>query len=74
MTALCLATDRIDPDVMQRSLHHRLEKITDPRFLRTMIFTGLVTAALTFAVYVFKLRTTDTDVARTECFYGLSLR
>ena len=68
LPALCLATDRIDPDVMQRSPRHRLEKITDPRFFRTMIFTGLITAALTFAVYVFMLRTADADVARSYAF------
>lgn len=68
LPALCLATDRIDPDVMQRPPRHKLERITDARFLRTMLFTGLVTAAVSFAVYVYMLQSTDAATARSYAF------
>ncbi|MES2683574.1 MAG: cation-translocating P-type ATPase [Pseudomonadota bacterium] len=68
LPALCLATDRIDPDVMQRPPRHPLERITDAHFLRTMLFTGLVTASLSLAVYVYMLRQTDAETARSYAF------
>jgi len=68
LPALCLATDRIDPDVMQRPPRHKLERITDARFLRTMLFTGLVTAGVSFAVYVYMLQTASADTARSYAF------
>ena len=37
LPALCLATDPIDPDVMRRRPRRRSERITDRRFLRTMV-------------------------------------
>ena len=51
LPALCLATDPIDPDAMNRRPRHRLESITDRSFLRTMAFTGFLTAGVAFAVY-----------------------
>ncbi len=68
LPALCLATDPIDPDVMKRHPRHRLERITDARFLRTMAFTGLLTAGVALAVYAHALRTQPVEVARTMAF------
>ena len=68
LPALCLATDPIDPDVMQRHPRPRSERITNPGFLRTMAFTGLLTAAVAFAVYLYVLRTETTDMARSYAF------
>jgi Ca2+-transporting ATPase len=68
LPALCLATDPIDPDVMKR--HPRLpsERITNPRFLRTMALTGFLTAGIAFAVYFYVLKTGTTETARTSAF------
>jgi len=68
LPALCLATDPIDPDVMKR--HPRLpsERITNPRFLRTMAFTGFLTAGIAFAVYFYVLQTGTAETARTYAF------
>jgi Ca2+-transporting ATPase len=68
LPALCLATDPIDPDVMQRQPRPRSERITTPNFLRTMAFTGLLTASVAFAVYLYVLKTESTEIARTYAF------
>ena len=56
LPALCLATDPIDPDVMKRHPRRRSERITNRSFLRTMFFTGFLTAGVAFAVYFYVLR------------------
>ncbi|MCD2452546.1 HAD-IC family P-type ATPase [Methylicorpusculum oleiharenae] len=68
LPALCLATDPIDPDVMKRQPRPRSERITTPNFLRTMGFTGLLTASVAFAVYSYILNTETTEIARTYAF------
>jgi len=68
LPALCLATDPIDPEVMQRHPRPRSERITNPSFLRTMAFTGLLTASVAFAVYFYVLNTETTEMARTYAF------
>ena len=71
LPALCLATDRIDADVMNRRPRSRAESITDHGFLRTMIVTGSLTAAITFLVFFVMLRTATTDQARSYAFATL---
>jgi len=68
LPALCLATDPIDHDVMKRRPRARSERITDRNFLRTMVITGVLTAGVAFAVYLFMLRSVSTDVARSYAF------
>ena len=68
LPALCLATDPIDPDVMKRHPRPRSERITNRSFLRTMFFTGFLTAGITFGVYFYVLRTGSTETARTSAF------
>lgn len=69
--ALCLATDPIDPDVMRRSPRRRSERITDRSFLVTMVLTGCLTAGVSFAVYLYGLRTGTEETARTMAFATL---
>ncbi|MEP7307487.1 MAG: cation-translocating P-type ATPase [Acidobacteriota bacterium] len=71
LPALCLATDPIDPDVMQRRPRPRSERITDRGFLHTMFITGVLTAGVAFAVYVHVLRTGTLERARTYAFAAL---
>ncbi len=71
LPALCLATDPIDPDVMKRTPRHRLEGIADRGFLRTMFFTGALTAAVTLGVYLFVLKTRTPEAARSYAFATL---
>jgi Ca2+-transporting ATPase len=68
LPALCLATDPIDPDIMKRHPRHRSEWITDRGFLRTMFFTGFLTAGVAFAVYFYVLQSGTTETARTYAF------
>lgn len=68
LPALCLATDAIDPDVMKRGPRGRSESLTNPRFLRTMLLTGLLTAGVAFAVYHRVSQTGTLESARTAAF------
>jgi Ca2+-transporting ATPase len=68
LPALCLATDAIDSDVMKHAPRHRNESIADRGFLRTMLFTGTLTAAITFVVYFHVLKTQTLDAARSSAF------
>lgn len=71
LPALCLATDPIDPDVMKQRPRARRERITDGRFLPTMILTGILTAGVSFAVYFYGLRSETPELARTHAFATL---
>ena len=68
LPALCLATDRIDSDVMARNPRPQSESITDTEFVRTMIFTGFLTAGVAFAVFYHGLQTGTTESARSAAF------
>lgn len=68
LPALCLATDRIDSDVMARNPRSRSERITDAKFLRSMFFTGFLTAGVALAVYYHGLQTGTTESARSAAF------
>jgi Ca2+-transporting ATPase len=68
LPALCLATDPIDPDVMKRHPRRRSERITDGSFLGTMLLTGVLTAGVSFAVYLYGLKTETPELARTHAF------
>ncbi len=68
LPALCLATDPIDPEVMKRHPRGRAERIADRGFLRTMAFTGLLTAGVAFAVYLWVSRTGTLETARASAF------
>ena len=66
--ALCLATDPTDPDVMTRRPRERSERLTDRAFLRTMAWTGFLTAGVAFAVYFYALQTRSLEIARSAAF------
>jgi Ca2+-transporting ATPase len=68
LPALCLATDPIDADVMKRSPRPRGERMADRGFVGTMLFTGLFTAGVSFAVYLIALRSESLELARTHAF------
>jgi Ca2+-transporting ATPase len=68
LPGLCLAADPIDSDVMKRGPRPRTERITNPRFIRTMLLTGVLTAGVAFAVYAHVLKTGTLAEARTAAF------
>jgi Ca2+-transporting ATPase len=68
LPALCLATDPIDSDVMQRTPRPRNERITSGSFLGMMFLTGALTAGVSFAVFFYGLRSETVELARTHAF------
>jgi Ca2+-transporting ATPase len=68
LPALCLATDPVDPDVMKRQPRAASERLTDGRFIGTLLVTGVLTAGVAFAVFLYALRTESTEMARTHAF------
>ena len=71
LPALCLATDPIDSDVMKQPPRARNERITDGGFLGTMFLTGLLTAGVSLAVYLYALKYESLEMARTHAFAAL---
>jgi Ca2+-transporting ATPase len=68
LPALCLATDPIDPDVMNRPPRAMSMDIADFSFIKLMLFTGGVTASVAFVVYILALKYESVEVARTHAF------
>jgi len=68
LPALCLATDRIDADVMQRPPRSHTEPMTNRSFVVAMVLTSFFTAGTAFGVYLFVLRTGDVEMARSYTF------
>jgi Ca2+-transporting ATPase len=71
LPALCLATDPIDADVMKQPPRPRHEPMTDRGFVTPMLLTGILTAGVAFAVYLFALRSESLELARTHAFAAL---
>jgi Ca2+-transporting ATPase len=71
LPALALATEPIDLDVMRRPPRRSNESITDLNFFTTLILTGLLTAGVSVAAYLYGLRYRDLDTARTFAFAAL---
>jgi len=68
LPALCLATDPIDPKVMDRPPRARSASFTDRGFLWTMGLTGLLTGGVALAAFLLGLREGSPAVARTYAF------
>ena len=71
LPALCLATDPIDSDVMNRPPRAASERLAGKGFLAMMALTGLLTAGVAFAVYLYGLKTESLEMARTHAFAAL---
>lgn len=69
--ALCLATDPIEPGVMNRPPRPRHERITSGGFFGTMILTGVLTAAVSLGVFLYGLSRETLEMARTHAFAAL---
>jgi Ca2+-transporting ATPase len=67
LPALCLATDPVEPDVMSRP-PRRSRSMADRQFLRTMLFTGFLTAAVSLGVYLAALQAGSIEHARSSAF------
>jgi len=56
---------------MKRQPRRPSERITNRSFLRTMFLTGLLTAGVALAVYIYVLKTGTRETARTYAFAAL---
>jgi Ca2+-transporting ATPase len=68
LPALCLATDPIEGSVMERPPRPRAARMTDRSFVVMMLVTGILTAGVALAVYLYMLRISSVEVARTYAF------
>jgi len=68
LPALCLATDPIDSDVMDRK---PLGEDHRPGLSRSIAYTGLLTAGVAFVVYFHGVRSSTLSAAPTSAFAAL---
>jgi P-type Ca2+ transporter type 2C len=68
LPALALATDPVSPDVMKRPPRPPGEPILGRREWRTIVFTGLLQAAVALAVFAWALQARNLDEARNLAF------
>lgn len=71
LPAVALAMDPIDPDIMRRPPRRRSESFTDRNFFVTMGLTGVLTAGVSLAVYLYGLTYENVELARTHAFATL---
>jgi P-type Ca2+ transporter type 2C len=71
LPALALAMDPIDPDIMKRPPRRANEAFMDRSFFVMMSLTGVLTAGVCFAVYLYALRYENLEMARTQAFATL---
>ncbi len=73
LPALCLASERIDPDVMKKKPRTQSEILSDRNFLFSLLLTGFLTAGVSLAAFVWGLKTYGLEVARALAFTALVL-
>ncbi|MGZ4995357.1 MAG: cation-translocating P-type ATPase, partial [Methylobacter sp.] len=72
LPALALATDPIDPDVLNRSPRRSQETLFNWDFLKLTLFTGLLTAGVTLGVFTYELYIDNSlEQARDAAFTAL---
>jgi len=71
MPAIALATDPIDPDVMNKPPRSGKATFTDRNFFGTMVFTGVLDASVAMGAYLYGLRYHNLEMARTFAFAAL---
>ena len=71
LPALCLASDPISPGVMRTHPRSRTQGLADKSFMRGIVLTGGLTAAVTMAAYLYGLFAGDEMTATTYAFATL---
>jgi Ca2+-transporting ATPase len=71
LPALALATDPVSPDVMKRPPRQPGEPILGRREWSTIVFTGLLQAAVALSVFAWALQARNLDEARNLAFSAL---
>jgi len=68
LPALCLATDRVSPELMQRAPRRVADPLMDRGFLVTMSVTSALTGGVAFVVFVAFLKFEGLEQARSNTF------
>jgi Ca2+-transporting ATPase len=72
LPALALATDPIDPGVLNRPPRHSQESLFNRDFLTLILFTGLLTAGVTLGMFAYELYINNSlEQARDAAFTAL---
>jgi Ca2+-transporting ATPase len=71
LPALCLAAEPVEPDVMRRKPRPRDERLANGPFLRSISFIGLLTAAVSLAVFLYSLSRFNLAEAQSNAFAAL---
>ncbi len=66
--ALCLAVDPIDRDVLKRPPRAVSAPLADRNFMLRIVVAGMLSAATAFAVFMYILKTSTVEEARTAAF------
>lgn len=66
--ALCLAADRVDPDVMKQRPRMRGEQLADKGFLQAMLLIASLVSGVAFIAFLYGLRSGGVELARTYAF------
>ena len=69
--ALCLASERIDPNVMQRKPRAQTELMSDKLFRNSLLLTGFLTAGVALAVFLWARASHGLAEARSFAFASL---
>ena len=71
LPALCLAAERIDPDIMKREPRRQAELMSDRGFRNTLLLTGILTAGVSLAAFLWAYRAHGLEAARSAAFSAL---
>jgi Ca2+-transporting ATPase len=71
LPALCLASERIDPDVMRLKPRAQTEFLSDGYFRNTLLLTGFLTAGVSLAAFLWGLKYHGPEVAQSLAFTTL---
>lgn len=73
LPALCLAAERIDPDVMKRKPGSQTAFLSDPTFYGPLLLTGMLTGGVSLAAYLIGMHAGGLATARSFAFSTLVL-
>jgi Ca2+-transporting ATPase len=73
LPGLCLASERIDPDVMKKKPRRQSEFLSDRSFLISLLLTGFLAAGVSLVAFLWGLKTYGLEVARSMAFTTLVL-
>jgi P-type Ca2+ transporter type 2C len=71
LPALSLAAEPVDPEVMAEKPRPPLERLANGPFVRSLLFSGTLTAGVSIAVFLWALERYGIDTARSHAFATL---